>query len=359
MTRSGVTLQRVQLYLLLVCSVMSVLAFSQRAIADVQKKIFILHSYESNHVCGAPQHEGVLRGLRENGFVPDKNLQVQVFAMDTKRRNTTEAQMSRVAEQALAAIRSFSPDVLVTLDDNAFRLVALRLADTGQAIVFSGMNTQPEKYARAVPWLDSRSHPGHNITGVIEKLHILTALKVQRKILGKLDTVFFISDTSPTGTAAVEQVHDEMGTEPHDFTWRLAVADSWEQYRKILLAACSDPEVDTIYPMALRLQDAGGTVYTAPEILRWTAHVCHKPSIPVNYAFVELGLMGGVGVDFEYMGWQAGWLAARILHGETPGEIPLEKAARYALVFNMARARALGITIPEDVLLAADQIYAE
>lgn len=327
--------------------------------ASEEKKIFILHSYELEHVCGAPQHAGVLHGLATAGFAEGKNLQVRAFAMDTKRGNHTPQAMERQAQAALAAIRAFAPDVLVTLDDNAFRLVALRLVDSDLPIVFSGMNVQPERYDAQTRWLVSRSHPGHNITGVIEKLHTLTAFKVQRKILKKMNTVFVISDNSPTGVAAVEQVREEMASEPHDFAWQLYVTDSWEAYQAHILAACSSDFIDTIYPVALLLKDEQGQVYTAPDILRWTAKVCRKPSIPINYGFAKFGIMGGVGVDFESMGYQAGVMVARILRGESPSSIPLEQAERYALVFNTARAKELGVSIPEDILLAADQVYSE
>jgi ABC-type uncharacterized transport system substrate-binding protein len=69
-----------------------------------------------------------------------------------------------------------------------------------------------------------------------------------------------------------------------------------------------------------------------------------------------MGLFGGAAVDFFAMGEQAGRMVAAILQGTPPGEIPMEEARRYALAFNVDRARRLGIQIPEDVLLAADYV---
>ncbi|UZP66534.1 hypothetical protein N1030_13070 [Desulfovibrio mangrovi] len=335
------------------------LGFASAGHAQNAKRVFILHSYELEHVCGGPQHVGVLRGLAEGGFTEGVNLVAMAFAMDTKRVNNTPELMRRQAEAAQEAIAAYKPDVLVTLDDNAFRMVGLAYANTDLPVVFSGLNVRPEKYAEKVPWLDTREQPGHNITGVLEKLHTLKALKVQRSILKKLDMVYVIADNSPTGEAALTQFREEMASEPHDFLWRHMVTDSWEEYQQLMLAACTDPEIDTIYPMALLLKDAKGKTYTAPEVLRWTTKVCRKPSIPINYSFVKLGVMGGVGVDFEHMGIQTGRIVARILNGEKPGDIGLQQAERYALVFNLARAKELGIVIPEDILLAADYVYSE
>jgi len=41
----------------------------------------------------------------------------------------------------------------------------------------------------------------------------------------------------------------------------------------------------------------------------------------------------------------------------SPGDIPIEEAERYALVFNLRRARELGMEIPIDILMAADVVY--
>ena len=72
---------------------------------------------------------------------------------------------------------------------------------------------------------------------------------------------------------------------------------------------------------------------------------------------VSLGLFGGAGVDFKSMGYQAGMMVTRILRGEPAGSIPIEDAERYALVFHLDRAQALGVRIPDEILLAADEVY--
>ena len=139
-------------------------------------KILVLHSYEKNHVCGQPQHDGVISGIEAAGFTMGTDFQIQAVFMDTKQKNNTPKLIKEQTTHALAIIEQSAPQILVTLDDNAFQNIALQLVDTPISIVFSGLNGQPEMYHGQTPFLHSRQRPGHNITGVYEKLHIVDAL---------------------------------------------------------------------------------------------------------------------------------------------------------------------------------------
>lgn len=334
---------------------LSVIFTLNNALADDQKRIFILHSYEKTHVCGKPQSLGVQSALLKAGYGVD-DLLLESYAMDTKKTNNTAELIHQQAVIALDKINKFKPDILITLDDNAFRTVALELVDTDIQIVFSGMNNIPERYNKVARWLESIDAPGHNITGVYEKIHFSTAVKVQKNIQPGLKKIRIISDNSPTGKALIRQVKIEIKNEPIPAEADFFITDSWEEYQQKILES-NESDIDTLYPIALRLTDKNGQTYTATKILSWTGKNSKIPSIPLNFAFVKLGLFGGAGVDFESMGYQAGEIAAKILAGKSAGEIPIEDAKRYALVFNVNRAKALGIQIPSDILLAADEVY--
>ncbi len=319
-------------------------------------KVFILHSYELDHVCGQPQSAGVVEALHNSGF-SGKKLTTEAYAMDTKRTNTTPQSIAAQAKIALQKISEFQPDVLVTLDDNAFYSVVDALPEPKTPVVFSGLNNLPTA-SDQTHWLQSRQHPGSHVTGVYEKIHFVTAVQVQRNINTELRKMLVLSDNSPTGKALIRQIREELQQNPLDIEFEYKITDSWEEYQQFITDANAS-DINSLYPVALRLIDQQGKTYTGNEILQWTAKHSRKPSIPLNFSFVQLGLFGGAGVDFHAMGYQAGLKAAAILQGEDPGNIPIDDAKRYALVFNLPRARNLGIEIPQDILLAADIVYTE
>ncbi len=327
--------------------------------AGTSYRVFILHSYEQHHVCGQPQHDGIVAILEKEGFVEGRNLVLKSYFMDTKRKNNTQELIEQQADKALRLIDEFQPHVLVTLDDNAFRTVALKRVGAPFGIVFCGLNGQPVDYNAQKTFFISSETPGYNITGVYEKLHIVEAIRVQEKILPNLRKVRMLCDISPTGKAVAKQVQIELarGSIPVDFDTK--IVQNWEEYKREIAIVNKSDVIGTIYPVALLLKDPNGTTYTAPEIFRWTIQNCRKPAIAVNYAFVKLGLFGGAAVDFKFMGMQAGTMVVRILKGQQAGTIAFEDARRYALVFNLARAKQLNIVIPDDILLAADDLITE
>ena len=70
----------------------------------------------------------------------------------------------------------------------------------------------------------------------------------------------------------------------------------------------------------------------------------------------EAGFLIAYAAEQDKLSARAAEMAVSILKGAKPGDIPIEQATNYELMVNLKTARALGITIPQSVLLRADRV---
>ena len=84
-----------------------------------------------------------------------------------------------------------------------------------------------------------------------------------------------------------------------------------------------------------------------------------KYRLPVIYAareYVEGGGLISYGVSYPHLYYRAASYVDRILKGAKPGDLPIEKPTKMYLVINIKAATALGIAIPSQLLLRADEL---
>jgi putative ABC transport system substrate-binding protein len=105
-------------------------------------------------------------------------------------------------------------------------------------------------------------------------------------------------------------------------------------------------------------------LWVLPDPLTFTARrqvvdLAARHRIPAVYwqrEFVDLGGLISYGSNVSQQFRRAASYVDRILKGAAPGELPVEQAASFELVVNLKNARALGIAIPQTLLLQADTV---
>jgi len=80
------------------------------------------------------------------------------------------------------------------------------------------------------------------------------------------------------------------------------------------------------------------------------------PTIFSTRDFVHAGGFMSYGPNYTDLFRRSADYVDKILHGAKPGDIPVEQPTRFALVVNLTTAKALGLTIPNQFVLRADEV---
>src|SRR5262249_25639880 len=128
------------------------------------------------------------------------------------------------------------------------------------------------------------------------------------------------------------------------------------------LQARDAAELATAFEAASRARADLVNVYGDPLTLGQGAGIAElamRHRLPTLHFFregVEAGGLLSFGPDLPHIWRNVGKYVDKILKGAKPGDIPVEQPSKYELVINMKTAKALGLTIPQSLLLRADQV---
>ncbi len=196
----------------------------------------------------------------------------------------------------------------------------------------------------------SLAHPGGNVTGFAVMEPSLGA-----KLLGMLKQV--AAQTSHVGvmvnpdSVTHQRILALLATAAPDFAVEIVKASAreaaqieaalteWSHGSNYGLIVPSDPATNAQRRLIIEL----AARYRMPAIYALRA------------ATAEGGLMS-YGVDIPELFRQSAVYASRILKGEKPAELPVQLPTKFELVINLKTAKVLGVTIPQNLLVAADEV---
>ncbi len=307
-----------------------------------RKRVLVLHSYHADYVWLKDVNKGILSGLNEERFTPEKNITIEYFYMDTKRKSS-EKWKQEIAKQAIEKINSWQPHVVIATDDNAQKYVVAKMKDSGINFVFLGVNADPMSYN----YINSNENPGGNITGSIERARFEQTVKLLKRLVPGVKKIAIVCDDGTTGESVVKRVlqtANEHGIEIVS-SRRIGRFSEWKNYVRSV-QDYADALLVIVYHT---LKDEQGNPVSGDEVLNWTINNSKLPDMGFWSWAVEGGLMCSEAISGYQQGFYAATVASYVLMGQKPGEFPVDKPQRGELCINLARAKMLGIDIPADI----------
>lgn len=303
------------------------------------QKVLVVHSYH-------PEYEWVAainRGL-QMAILPS-DAWVETCYMDTKRR-TDKGQMEQAGKEAMELIDEWQPDVVITVDDDAQRYVGSILAGREKpAVVFCGVNAEPEKYG----------YPASNVTGVLERLHFNESLAFLKSICPNAQRTVVLTDHSSTSFAVIDYIKSlPVGVmDVVDFV----TPETFGQWQDAVLRYSEEVDAISVYVYHTVKRDAESEVsMPAREVMAWTAEHCPVPILGFLVFSVDDGSLCGVLESAVEQGQLAGEMAVAILHGTRPDELPIVTGTRGQKMLNMKMASKLGIEVSPEILNTIDVV---
>jgi putative tryptophan/tyrosine transport system substrate-binding protein len=274
--------------------------------------------------------------LRDHGWIEGKNLIVDY--------RSAEGHAERVAPLANELV-ALKPDVLV--GPSPQEALALKSATASIPIVFAAVS-EPVRLGL----VQSLSHPGGNVTGL--------AAVVPGHFVGK--GIQILREMVPTASKIAVLVN------PGNAVHRLIVAEQLPEIAQKLGVTFSVLEATTVEELDIAFASAAAQhadaiipvadVLTVNNVTRVTA-LAAEHRLPALYLFRLFTTNGGLvsyGADIADLLRRAGDYVDKILKGTKPADLPVEQPTKFDLVINLKTARALGITIPNELLIQATEL---
>lgn len=190
--------------------------------------------------------------------------------------------------------------------------------------------------------------PGANITGTSDAVSAEKIMELAKRITPDIKTIGALYTSSETNSISVIENLKEYAAKNGLTVVEATVTNSSEVQQA---ASSLTGKADCIF------SPIDNTVASAMPIV---AQVANKAKTPVYVgadSMVKDGGLATFGINYVILGQETADMAAEILNGKNPGDIPVRTMTEMDIYLNQATADEIGITIPDDVLAEAKEVF--
>jgi putative ABC transport system substrate-binding protein len=276
------------------------------------------------------------QGLSEAGFVEGRNVAIEY--------RYAEAQFDRLPSLIADLVRRQAA-VIVTTGSVQGALAAKAATATIPIVFTTGGDPVKEGLVRSL------NRPGSNLTGVTtsfgevapKRLGLLREVSPKAAMIGVL--------VNPKDPVTTSNETNDMRTAARSVGQRIEI-----------LQAGGERDIDAAFASLIDMR--GDALLVVPDPLFVTqadqlVALAARHAIPALYWRREFAAAGGLmsyGSSLAEALRVVGVYAGRILKGAKPADLPVQQPTKFELVINLKTAKALGLTIPQTLLVAADEV---
>jgi putative tryptophan/tyrosine transport system substrate-binding protein len=277
---------------------------------------------------------GFRQGLAELGYAEGRNLTIAW--------RYAEGRPERMAALAAELVKM---KVEVLLAGGPAAIQAARKATVSIPIVALG-GSDPVREG----WAQSLSRPGGNITGLTATFPGLSEKQLEflkEALPGVSRVAVVFAPTELDGKAlmaGLESAAKALGMQFQALEVRGA------EDLDVAFGRASEARCEAVYAVATNL------IVTYRARLAQLASSSQMVSIGEFPLLAQAGFMLTYGADLDDLGRRSATYVDKILKGARPGDLPIERPAKFQLVINLRTAKELGIKIPRSLLLRADEV---
>ena len=282
-----------------------------------------------------PSTAGFRRGLAETGYVEGQNVAVE-YRWAGGRYDQLPALAADLVRRRVAVIAA---------GGTSAPALAAKAATSTIPIVFQ-TGSDPVKDGLVA----SLNRPGGNITGVSRLSFILAPkrLELLHELVPKATVIaFLVNPANPVAPSQIEEIREptrSLGLQVH------------------VLEASSERQIEIAFETLMQ-KPVGALLLANDTFLSGRRELfialAARHAVPVMYPSRESVTAGGLmsyDASAEDSFRQVGTYVGRILKGEKPADLPVLQPTKFELAINLKTAKALGLTVSDKLLVAADEV---